>query len=141
MRLDFIFSYWIFFWYLLYIFGLVTQYNPKFAIICGLIENIMIIFLMFYFHTSMKLIILFTIMSIVLKIVPLYTLWKTKIKWIDIKMTFLLFFVYLFWTYIHNQKYNDFMKRTKELIMENKNTLPGMQLLDKIIIFASAYRS
>lgn len=135
MRVDFIFSYWIFVWYLLYLFGFVTQYNPKFAILFGLIENIIILCLMFYFHTHTKLIILFIIMSIILKIIPLYTLWTTKITWTDIKITFLLFFVYLFWSYIHNQKYNDFMNRTKELILENKNTLPGMQFLEKYSIF------
>lgn len=134
MRLDFIFSYWIFFWYLLYLFGLVTQYNPKFAIVCGLIENILILFFMLYFHTRIKLILLFIIMSILLKIIPLYTLWNTKIKWHDIQMTFLLFFIYLFWTYINNQKYNDFMKRTQELIIHNKNTLPGMRFLEKYIM-------
>lgn len=134
MRLDFIFSYWIFFWYLLYIFGLVTQYNPKFSIVCGLIENTCILFLMLYFHTRIKLILLFIIMSILLKIIPLYTLWTTKIKWHDIQMTFLLFFIYLFWTYINNQKYNDFMKRTQDLILHNKNTLPGMRFLEKYIM-------
>lgn len=134
MRVDFIFSYWIFFWYLLYIFGLVTQYNPKFAIICGLIENIIILGLMFFYNTSKKLIFLFTSMSILLKIIPLYTLWTTKIKWVDIKITFLLFFIYLFWTYSHNQKYNDFIKKTKDLILYNKNTLPGMIFLEKYIM-------
>jgi hypothetical protein len=140
MRLDFIFSYWIFFWYLLYIFGLVRKYNPKFAIICGLIENAFIISLMFYYQTSTKLIILFVIMSMILKIIPLYTLWNKKIKNADIGFSFLLFFIYLFWTFINNQKMDDFVARTKDLIIYNKNTLPGMQFLEKIIKAVHPYQ-
>ena len=133
MRLDFIFSYWIFFWYILYIFGLFARYNPKFAIIAGLFENIIIVLLMVFYQTSIKLIILFAIMSVILKIIPLYTLWNEKIKSGDIGFTFLLFFAYLFWTSINNLKIGDFLKRSKGLILHNKNTLPGMQFLDRII--------
>lgn len=38
MRLDYVFSYWIFAWYLLYI-AKITKYNPKFVLILGIIEN------------------------------------------------------------------------------------------------------
>jgi len=133
MRIDFIFSYWIFFWYILYIFGLLTRYNPKFAIICGLIENVGLVMLMVYYNTHVKLIILFAIMSLLLKIIPLYTLWNEKIKLGDIGFTFLLFFVYLFWAHMHNLNTTDFVKRTQSLILHNENTLPGMQFLDRII--------
>lgn len=133
MRVDFIFSYWIFFWYLLYISGLIVQYNPKFAILCGLAENVFILLLMLYFHTNVKLILLFIIMMIPLKIIPLYTLWDTKITWIDVQITFFVFLFYLVWGYMNDKKIHDFTKRTQELILHNKNTLPGMQILDKII--------
>jgi len=132
MRIDFIFSYWIFFWYVLYIFGLFTQYNPKFAIITGLIENMVILLFMFFYNTSIKLIILFAVMSTILKLIPLYTIWNSKIKSADIGFSFLLFFIYLFWTHIHNLKFSDFLKRTSNLIIHNKNTLPGMQFLDRL---------
>jgi hypothetical protein len=38
MRLDIIFSYWIFAWYLCYVFKW-THYSPKLALLFGLIEN------------------------------------------------------------------------------------------------------
>lgn len=134
MRLDFIFSYWIFFWYLLYISGLVDQYNPKFAIICGLIENGVILLLMMVFRTNLKIILLFVAMMIPLKIIPLYTLWNTKMQWSDIYFTFALFFAYSVWSYINGKKLDYFIENTRNLILQNKNTLPGMKLLDKIIV-------
>ena len=38
IRPDLIFSYWIYLWYILYIFK-VLKYNPKLAIIFGMIKN------------------------------------------------------------------------------------------------------
>lgn len=128
-RIDFIFSYWIFLWYLLYLFGIVN-FNPKFAILCGFIENIVILSLMFYYGTKKKLILLFFIMFVFLKIIPLYSIWNTKIHARDIIATLVLFIIYLTWV---KKTPSDFKKQTLDLIVYNKNTLPGMMFLDKFI--------
>jgi hypothetical protein len=52
-RFDYVFSYWIFAWFLLYEFGY-TSYNPKIALIIALIENIGILCLMIYFKIQVK---------------------------------------------------------------------------------------
>jgi hypothetical protein len=132
VRIDFIFSYWIFLWYLLYIFKLV-EYNPKIAIICGFIENIIILSLMIYNNTKKKLIILFFIMFILLKIIPLYSISNTIIHFKDIKISIILFFIYLIWMNYNKKTFFDFIKQTNDLIFYNKNTLPGMLFIDKII--------
>jgi hypothetical protein len=131
LRVDFIFSYWIFFWYILYIFN-ITNYNPKFIIICGLIANLIILFLMFYYKTNPKLIYLFVIMMCILKIIPIYTIWNSKIKMNDIFITIFLIILYLLRIFIHKKNINDYIINTKKLIIYNKNTLPGMQLLEKL---------
>jgi hypothetical protein len=131
VRIDFIFSYWIFFWYLLYLTGLV-KYNPKFAILCGLFENLFIILLMIYYKTKARLLFLFFIMFVLLKVIPLYSIWATKINWNDIKFTFILFAIYLFWTFYNKKTFSDFQLQTYKLIFHNKNTLPGMIFLDKM---------
>ena len=41
-RFDQIFSYWIFVWYLLYVLGVIS-YNPKFALIIGVITNLFVL--------------------------------------------------------------------------------------------------
>lgn len=129
IRIDYIFSYWIFLWYLLYLFGIVN-FNPKFAILCGVIENIGILLLMFYYGTKKHLVLLFLIMFILLKIIPLYSIWNTQIRVRDIVALIILFMIYLIWV---NKSLSDFIKQTQDLVIYNKNTLPGMMFLDKII--------
>ena len=41
LRVDLVFSYWVYFWYVLYALK-ITNYSPKFPIILGLIDNIII---------------------------------------------------------------------------------------------------
>ena len=93
IRPDLIFSYWIYLWYILYIFK-VLKYNPKLAIICGMIENLVIFILMCIYKTKKILVVLFIIMFVILKLIPLYTIWNDKIHLNDdIKNTSLLFII------------------------------------------------
>ena len=132
-RPDFVFSYWIFAWYLLYFFGFFKLYNPKFAIILGIIQNLIMLFLLFYYNTKFYLILLFIIVVTIQKIIPIYTIWNDKIQNKDIIATFILFIVYLFWYKINNKKFSNTIKPTKDLILHNKNTFPGMVILEKIL--------
>jgi len=132
MRMDLIFSYWIFAWYLLYIFKIIN-YNPKFAILCGLGENILILLLMFYYNTNRKLILLFFTMMIILKLVPLYSIWNTKINNNDILNTIILFIIYILWITYNNYNLTNFKSATIELILHNKTTMPGINFLNKFI--------
>ena len=93
-------------------------------------------------QTQKKILLLFFIMTILLKLIPLYTLvfYKNKALSInkmvtskDIFATFSLFFIYVFWVTIHQKSPSDFQQQTRDLIIHNKNTLPGMSLLDKLI--------
>lgn len=71
-------------------------------------------------------------MMFILKIIPIYTIWNSKIKINDIFITIILLFIYLLWMHINQKNTDDFIKNTKKLIIYNKNTLPGMQLLEKL---------
>jgi hypothetical protein len=57
-RFDFVFSYWIFIWYLLYMLKIVI-YNPKWALMIALIENTFALALMFFYKNSFINIFLF----------------------------------------------------------------------------------
>ena len=132
-KVYFIFSYWIFLWYLLYFFKIVN-YNPKFAIIIGIIENICILLLMIFYNTKVKLFLLFILMMIILKIIPLYSIWNKKIQNRDIIATFILFIIYLFFMILNKKNVSNFIKHIKDLIIYNKNTLPGMSFFEKLNI-------
>jgi hypothetical protein len=141
IRPDLIFSYWIYLWYILYIFK-VVKYNPKFAIICGMIENLIILLLMCIYNTKKILIVLFIIMFFILKLIPLYTIWNDNIKLNDdIKNTSLLFIIYLVWIHLNQLNITDALTNSKNLILYNKNTMPGMTILQyiygKIFIYSN----
>jgi len=130
-RIDFIFSYWIFAWYLLYAFKIVN-YNPRFALIIGIIENIFMLGLMFYYKTEKQLVLYFIIMVFLLKIIPIYTIWNHKVYNKDRIATILLFIIFLGWRIINHKSITNFVQEMKQLIVYNKNTLPGMSFLEKL---------
>ena len=130
MRFDYLFSYWIFVWYLLYFFRK-TKYNPKFILICGIIENIILLFFMIYYKTNAIIILLFIFGMFIIKIIPTYIIWNTNIKGKDILFTFTLFFIYLIWLYINNKSLYYLYNDTKQVVL-NKKYFPSTELLLKI---------
>lgn len=132
IRPDLIFSYWIYAWYLLYLFK-VVPFNPKFAILCGIAENLCILLAMLFYHTKKILVVLFLIMFFILKLFPLYTIWGAKINLKeDTKNTLILLFIYLIWIRLNRITLSDAMATTKNLILHNKNTMPGITILERL---------
>ena len=130
IRPDFIFSYWIFVWFILYFTRIITI-NPKLWIIIGLTFEIIFIFLMLKFN--FYYIFRFIFVNFWIKVLPLYLLSNTKIRSIDVFYSFALFFMYLLWLYINNQSiytiyemiYNSHTKNPKYISI-------GAYLYDKI---------
>ena len=93
LRTDFVFSVWIFLWFLLYICNIVP-YNPTFALFLGLVfVNISII----YFILNDISIIRFSLVTMVQKILPLFYLVyinKLEIRFKDILFTIIVFMIY-----------------------------------------------
>ena len=77
-RFDFVFSYWIFLWYILYILKVVI-YNPKWALTISLIENTFALALMFFYKNSFINIFFFCFINLFIKILPLWSLRKTNV--------------------------------------------------------------
>ena len=75
-RFDFIFSYWIFIWFIAYKLH-VTTYNPKLFLIGAFLENLLYLSLMIYYHNSLLYIGLFLLINFFIKVVPLFLIWKT----------------------------------------------------------------
>lgn len=100
-RFDFVFSYWIFIWYLLYMLK-VVDYNPKWALMIALIENIFALALMIYYKNSFINIFLFCLINLFIKILPLWSLRNTKYEINGIYYLIILFCIYLLWLKINN---------------------------------------
>jgi len=72
-------------------------------------------------------------MFFILKLIPLYTIWNDNIKLNDdIKNTSLLFIIYLVWIHLNQLNITDALTNSKNLILYNKNTMPGMTILQYI---------
>ena len=100
-RFDFVFSYWIFLWYILYILKLVN-YNPKWGLMLGLIDNTFVLALMIFYKNSFINIFLFCFINLFIKILPLWSLRKTKYEINGIYSLIILFCIYLLWLKINN---------------------------------------
>lgn len=129
MRADLVFSYWVYIWYLLYAFRY-TQYSPKFPLLLGLIDNLIMLILMLSYGTSRRTIVYFIIINTLIKVVPLYWLRKEPIRGRDILFTVALFGVFVVWLYINEQSLVGNLKLIYDSLLYGKNKTPFMALLD-----------
>jgi hypothetical protein len=95
---DFIFSYWIFTWFLFYYFRL-TDFNPLFALICGLIFNSFQL-IGYLFYKNYKKALYFIIVNIIIKIIPIILIYNHKILFKDIYFTFILLIIFIIYSKI-----------------------------------------
>jgi len=132
LRPDMVFSYWVFTWYILYLVGL-TKYNPKFAFILGVIDNIILLILMLYIGKApFNSILLFIITNIVIKVVPLYYLCKIPLKETDMYFTVALFIFFCIWLYINGQTPLRNMRIIYNSLIYNENKTPFLYLISQI---------
>jgi hypothetical protein len=139
LRVDLVFSYWILFWYIIYIFRY-TQYNPKFAIGLGIFENFIMLLMMVYFNTSFNSIIRFVIINIFLKIIPYYTLRNTVIYLKDILASIRLFIIYIVWLFINGQNVIALQNKVFVSLVKDKNETPMMWLFNKLENYFKYYK-
>lgn len=131
LRADLVFSYWIYVWFIIYAMNY-TTYSPKFALILGLIYNIVMLFLMIYYRTNKKTIFFFILINTIIKIIPLYYLRNNTLKWKDIFFTILLFIIFIIWLHMNKQSLIGNMKLIHDSLLYNKNNTPFMSLVEKI---------
>ena len=131
LRADLVFSYWVYVWFILYFLNY-TKYSPKFALTLGLLDNIVMLFLMILWSTSLKTIIWFIIINTLIKVVPFYYLRNELFKMKDIYVTMGLFFIYIIWLHINNQSLVGNIKVIYNSLLYGKNETPFMSLLSKI---------
>jgi hypothetical protein len=131
LRPDLVFSYWTYIWYLFYAFKL-TKYSPKFPLIIGLIDNIIMFILMLIYGTSKRTIFYFLIINTLIKVVPLYYLRNETIKITDVYFTVGLFFVFIMWLHLNKQSLIGNLKLIYESLLYGKDNTPFMAFINKI---------
>jgi hypothetical protein len=129
IRPDYLFSYWVFAWYVLYMTGILTA-NPKFAILVALLENVLVLLSMVYLRVNPKKIYYFFIMILLVKVLPLWTLRKSTITKRDVSATAGLLLMYVGWI-IWDEKVNASFKAYMQMLDPTIQT-PGMLLLARV---------
>ena len=131
-RFDFVFSYWIFAWFILYYLK-VINYSPLFALVIGFIYNIFLYIYLIYVYKNDKtkynfyVLFDFVIVNFFIKVLPIYYLLfiqKNKITINNILQTFILFTFYLLWIIINKKIYIENYK----LVIVKKSSTPFYNL-------------
>jgi hypothetical protein len=117
-NIHLIFSYWIFAWYLLYELKYIKS-SPKLALIIGLISNTILLLLMIYYNNNIYNILLFCIVQLFIKIIPLWRLRNNNIY--DYKSLIILFIIYILWLFINNTNIYKLNKIKLKKIKNNIN--------------------
>ena len=106
-RIDFLLSYWIFFWYLLYELKII-KYNPKLALSIALISNIIPLTLMIYYKNNISYILLLLVINFFIKVIPLLRL-KNKINYCeDMYIIGIIVIFYILWLSINDINIKNF---------------------------------
>lgn len=117
-RVDFLFSYWIFLWYLLYELKIIKN-SPKGITIIATIHDALIFFyglLYSIFNNSLDLLIsslMYGLMNIIIKVIPLIRMKNEIVKKEDMYLATYLFGIYLLWIGIINEY--DIIRRYKQI--------------------------
>ncbi len=131
LRADLVFSYWIYLWYILYAFK-ITNFSPKFPLILGLIDNIIMLLLMLVYGTSKETIFYFIIINTLIKVVPLYYLRNEPIKSIDIYFTIFLFVIFFGWLHFNKQSLFGNIKLIHDSLLYGEENTPFMEFINNV---------
>jgi len=127
-RVDFIFSYWIFLWYLLYECKII-QYNPKLALSIALISNIVPLGLMIYYNNNIIYILLLLFINFFIKVIPLVRLQHIQIAYKDFYYFGILLIFYIVWLLLHHISFSKL--NFIDDIKQNKQFSPVIYYLSK----------
>ena len=128
-RIDLIFSYWIFAWFIAYYFLGYKYYNPLLLLVIGFIVNI-IMLINFIINNNFYKAILFSIVNFIIKALPIYLLRKTKIHSKDIAFSFVFALVFLIYTMMIT---DNLIKEIVNINYSSKEiNTPGIYALDRL---------
>lgn len=124
-RFDFVFSYWIFAWYILFALRL-TTYSPKVFLILSVFFNVLVFLLMIYYKNAFVYILLFIVANFIIKVIPILLIHHIKIKPRDYYAGAGLFIVYNIWLFINGTSFTEIMKNQYDAVIKNDARTPFM---------------
>ena len=128
MRFDFVFSYWILAWYVAYMVKF-TDYIPKFVLIVGILENLVVLFYMIRFGSNFRTISRYMGVNAVIKVLPLYTVRNDPIRIKDIVATAVYFLIFTGWLYVNEESLTGNYNKIIDSLINNRDETPLMKML------------
>jgi hypothetical protein len=142
IRFDYLFSYWIFAWFLIFYFvdanttsgKWIHKYlNPVFALYIGFLEELVTFVYLLVINPQMNYIVKMLAMMTLIKLFPLYLLRNYPIHWKNDIMVFLFFFgIYNLYLFFNDTNVYDVYKRTFISFKEGTNKTPLFSLMDSL---------
>jgi len=124
-RFDFVFSYWIFAWYMLFAAG-ITTYSPKVFLIISVSVNVLIFLLMLYYKNSLIYILLFVAANFIIKVIPILLIHHITIKPRDYYAGAGLFVIYNIWLLVNGTSFVEIIKNQYDAVIKNDARTPFM---------------
>jgi hypothetical protein len=131
IRPDFIFSYWIFFLFVVYLVYPTKYTNPTILLTLGLIEQSLSIAYFIYKGVKWSTIFIFLINMFFIKVVPLYIVRNSKNKFNPV-FSFSLLLVYFLYLMYHNQDFIKIYRDLNDSIIRGTNESPFFYILNNI---------
>lgn len=144
LRFDYLFSYWLFVWFLIYYFtinvkgsriaNIIQKYfNPLLALYIALIENILTLFYLLLVRPEIVLIVKYFIMLFFVKILPIYLIKHKKIHFYnDTLVIIVIFSCYNIYLWLNDTNLHEIYKRTISAISSGEKITPMFFLLNKL---------
>lgn len=131
-RPDLIFSYWIIVWYVLYIIGFVP-YNPKYLFILGIALAGIQFCVMLVYRKSFSYIMAFIIANLILKGVPLFTIFGRKTTKEDVFAMVLSVAMYTLWLKLNNKNLYRFFIEFMTPSVNGRKAFPVINSLQTLL--------
>jgi len=153
IRADFLFSYWIFAWFLVYYFldtvairsgkasytkWIHDHLNPMVGLVFALSENILTFLYMMYLNVGVIILLKYLVMMFFVKALPIYCIRNYPIRLFDnILAGIVLFGIYVIYLYTQGETIASVYTRTFTAAKNGSNKTPFNSLINSILHFFS----
>ena len=141
ISLEYIFSNWIYVWFIFYYFLINTIHNtyilehylnPKFALYMALLQNIYTLLLFLFKQVKSIVIIKYMLIISFMKIIPLFLLRNKSLNFqTNIPITLFTFGIYHIFLYLNGKNFFKLYKEITASIMANNTNTPFFWFLNK----------
>jgi len=152
LRPDFLFSYWVLVWFLIFYFipdntkdsisaFIKRRMNPVIAFYIAFVENALTLLAMLIYNPIPSMLAKYTTMMVCIKLLPLYLLRKYPVRWYHDTLVFLsLFAIYNVYLYWNDMNVIDIYKKASLSVLEGNDYKPMFGIFDYLGgIISTAY--